>query len=67
MAEKSYQNFIDGQWVDGSGTQPIADINPADTREIIGCGMPHIFRKQHTWNELMRDNSALFSRSVSKL
>ena len=20
-----------------------------DTRDIIGCGMPHIFLKQHTW------------------
>ena len=36
MTDKHFLNFIGGQWVAGSGTAPIADINPADTRQIIG-------------------------------
>ncbi|HAQ24189.1 MAG TPA: aldehyde dehydrogenase, partial [Acidimicrobiaceae bacterium] len=35
MAEQ-FLNFIDGEWIAGSGSNPIADINPADTREVIG-------------------------------
>ena len=31
---KSYQNYIGGTWVDGSGE--VANINPSDTRDVIG-------------------------------
>jgi aldehyde dehydrogenase (NAD+) len=36
MSDRQFLNYIDGEWVEGSGTEPIADINPADTREVIG-------------------------------
>ncbi len=36
MSERQFLNFIDGEWVAGSGSNPIPDINPADTREILG-------------------------------
>jgi len=36
MSDRQFLNYIDGQWVAGSGTNPIPDINPADTREILG-------------------------------
>ena len=36
MSDRQFLNFIDGAWVPGSGGDPIADVNPADTREIIG-------------------------------
>ena len=31
---KSYQNYIGGTWVDGSGE--VENINPSDTRDVIG-------------------------------
>ncbi len=36
MGDRQFLNYIDGEWVAGSGTDPIADVNPADTREIVG-------------------------------
>ena len=36
MSERRFLNYIGGEWVDGSGSNPIADVNPADTREVIG-------------------------------
>lgn len=36
MADQQFLNYIDGAWTEGRGTQPIPDIDPADTREIIG-------------------------------
>ena len=36
MADQQFLNYIDGEWLEGGGTQPIADVNPADTREVIG-------------------------------
>ena len=36
MTDKHFLNFIGGEWSAGAGDSPIADINPADTREIIG-------------------------------
>src|ERR1051326_3051258 len=31
-----YQNFIDGEWVDASTGETFENINPADTREVVG-------------------------------
>jgi alpha-ketoglutaric semialdehyde dehydrogenase len=36
MSDRQFLNYINGEWVAGSGSAPIADVNPADTREIIG-------------------------------
>ncbi len=36
MSDHQFLNYIGGEWVEGSGTDPIPDINPADTREVIG-------------------------------
>ncbi len=36
MSDRQFLNYIDGEWIAGSGNDPIADVNPADTREIIG-------------------------------
>ncbi|HEY1265334.1 MAG TPA: aldehyde dehydrogenase family protein [Terriglobales bacterium] len=33
---KVFQNFIDGEWVDSSSGQTFENINPADTREVVG-------------------------------
>ncbi len=35
-SDRRFLNFIDGEWVEGSGSNPTADVNPADTREILG-------------------------------
>ncbi|TVR70779.1 MAG: aldehyde dehydrogenase family protein [Sphaerobacteraceae bacterium] len=35
-AERTYQNFINGKWVDASATERRPDQNPADTREVLG-------------------------------
>ena len=34
MSDKSYANFIGGEWIDGGNT--VANINPSDTAETIG-------------------------------
>src|SRR6185295_8598531 len=33
---KTYRNFIGGQWVGSESTRSVANINPADTREVLG-------------------------------
>jgi acyl-CoA reductase-like NAD-dependent aldehyde dehydrogenase len=33
---KQFQNFIDGAWCDATGGGTFEDINPADTRDVIG-------------------------------
>jgi acyl-CoA reductase-like NAD-dependent aldehyde dehydrogenase len=33
---KSFQNFIAGQWSDAKGGATFDDVNPADTRDIVG-------------------------------
>ena len=33
---KSFQNFIAGQWADAKGGATFDDVNPADTRDIVG-------------------------------
>jgi alpha-ketoglutaric semialdehyde dehydrogenase len=35
-AVKTYQNYIDGQWVASQSGEMFENINPADTRDIIG-------------------------------
>ena len=35
-SDRKFVNYIDGAWVPGAGADPIADVNPADTRQIIG-------------------------------
>jgi alpha-ketoglutaric semialdehyde dehydrogenase len=35
-AEKTYQNYIAGEWVDASSSEYRPDENPADTREVLG-------------------------------
>src|SRR5512135_3596233 len=31
-----YKNFIDGEWVESTTGQTFENINPADTREVVG-------------------------------
>ena len=31
---KTFDNFINGEWLPGAGTQP--NINPSDTSDVIG-------------------------------
>ena len=33
---KTYRNFVGGQWVDSESPQSVPNINPADTREVLG-------------------------------
>ncbi|HEY5163207.1 MAG TPA: aldehyde dehydrogenase family protein, partial [Terriglobales bacterium] len=33
---KLYKNFIDGEWVEASTGETFENINPADTREVVG-------------------------------
>ena len=33
---KAYRNFIGGQWVDSESPKSVPNINPADTREVLG-------------------------------
>ncbi|MFM1653167.1 aldehyde dehydrogenase family protein [Brevibacillus sp. B_LB10_24] len=34
------KNLIDGKWIVSSGTNPISDVNPADTRDVIAQIQP---------------------------
>src|SRR5438477_4935366 len=36
MAAKTYKNFIDGAWVASHSGQTFENLNPADTRDVIG-------------------------------
>ena len=36
MSDRVFLNYINGEWVAGSGPEPIPDVNPADTRQILG-------------------------------
>ncbi|HET7873012.1 MAG TPA: aldehyde dehydrogenase family protein, partial [Terriglobales bacterium] len=36
MAAKIYKNFIGGEWVGSRGGQTYENLNPADTRDVIG-------------------------------
>lgn len=31
-----YKNLIDGEWVEAKGGQTFENLNPADTREVVG-------------------------------
>ena len=33
---KTYQNYIGGRWVPSAGGEWLANINPADTRDVVG-------------------------------
>jgi aldehyde dehydrogenase (NAD+) len=33
---KTYKNFIDGEWVPSSTGETFQDLNPADTRDVVG-------------------------------
>lgn len=35
-SDRRFLNYIGGQWVEGSGSNRLQDINPADTRESLG-------------------------------
>ncbi len=35
-ATKTYQNYIDGKWVASQSGEMFENINPADTRDIVG-------------------------------
>ncbi len=43
---KVFRNFIDGEWVESSSGQTFKNLNPADTREVVGIfqrsGKPEI-------------------------
>jgi len=53
-------------WSASGPDGPMSKTCLLDTHELIGCGMPHIFCKPHTWNELKWAQFALFNLSVSK-
>src|ERR1044071_7213488 len=36
MSAKTYRNFIGGEWVNARGGQTFENLNPADSRELIG-------------------------------
>src|SRR5689334_13369903 len=36
MQHELLRNYIDGEWVDASSGQTIDNVNPADTRQVIG-------------------------------
>src|SRR5262245_52432984 len=36
MAAKAFKNFIGGEWVDSRSGQTYENLNPADTRDVIG-------------------------------
>src|SRR3982751_864410 len=33
---KIFRNFIDGEWVESSSGETFENINPADTRDVVG-------------------------------
>src|SRR5271165_6995593 len=33
---KVYKNFIDGEWVESSTGETFENLNPADTRDVVG-------------------------------
>jgi acyl-CoA reductase-like NAD-dependent aldehyde dehydrogenase len=33
---KTYQNFVAGEWVGSDSTRSVPNVNPADTREVLG-------------------------------
>jgi alpha-ketoglutaric semialdehyde dehydrogenase len=33
---KTYRNFVGGQWVGSESARSVPNINPADTREVLG-------------------------------
>src|SRR3954471_14809699 len=35
-AGKVYKNFIDGEWVESSSSEIFENLNPADTRDVVG-------------------------------
>jgi aldehyde dehydrogenase (NAD+) len=43
MPAKTYKNFIDGDWVESRSGQTYENLNPADTRDVIG-----IFQRSDT-------------------
>ena len=40
---KVYKNFIDGEWVDSVSGRTFENLNPANTKELVG-----IFQKSNT-------------------
>ena len=36
MAAKIYKNFIGGEWVESRSGQTFENLNPADTRDVVG-------------------------------
>ncbi len=36
MSAKAYKNFIDGDWVESRSGQTYENLNPADTRDVVG-------------------------------
>jgi len=36
MAAKVFKNFIGGEWVESRSGQTYENLNPADTRDVIG-------------------------------
>src|SRR4029453_8654464 len=36
VAVKTFQNYIDGEWVGSQSGEMFENINPADTRDIVG-------------------------------
>src|SRR6202142_810620 len=35
-ATKEFKNFIDGEWVESSSGETFENLNPADTRDVVG-------------------------------
>ena len=33
---RTYRNYIGGQWVEGEADKTVPNLNPADTRDVLG-------------------------------
>jgi len=75
---KTYQNYIDGEWVDGSEGETRENINPADTTEINGVfaqasredakrAIEAAQRAQEEWEKVPPPTRARYVREVRQL
>jgi alpha-ketoglutaric semialdehyde dehydrogenase len=48
MSPERYKNLVAGEWVDTRTGETFADVNPADTRDIVGV-FPSMGREDVTW------------------
>eukprot|EP00959_Pyramimonas_sp_CCMP1952_P280477 5862816-Pyramimonas_sp.AAC.1 len=61
------RNCLATSWSASGRAEAMSRALSLDTLEIIGGGIPHVVLKQETWDELIKEYSALFRRSVPEL